>query len=421
MGEVNAEYIKPGMMLAADLKDANGRFLLGKGSVIEAKHIRIMKMWGVTSADIDGVEEDQVAHEEMNRIDPELLKKLRDYVGYYFLDPGDYSEHKVIKEMKRLCVLRLARHIEAGKLKLNQLKHPGDITGSGNTWGMPDEDFPTIDQLVEKKIQLSSLPDIYHQVVNVLNDPKSSASHLAKVIGKDPGLSSSLLKIVNSAFYSLPQKVSSITRAIALIGGKELSTIAMGISVIRFFKDIPADLVNMKKFWLHSIATGVLARYIAAQKVGLPEEEFFIAGLLHDIGRLILFREFPQTMTYAIRQSRTQHSQLLHVEHQIFRFDHSLVADRAMEKWNFPKLLRQTIRYHHIPLSSPIPIEASILYTANTLASAIQYGFSGEELIPPFPARVWDNLELSTSVLAPAVRQADRQVHEILHAFSLDQ
>ncbi|MCP5107839.1 MAG: HDOD domain-containing protein, partial [bacterium] len=257
MGEVNVDHLKSGMVLAGDLIDSLGRFLLGKGSKIEDKHIRIMKMWGITSADIEGEDQEQAAQEEMRQIDPQLLAKAETYINSYFCDSGVYNSHEALKEIKRLCVLRTAQRIETGAMGLADLE-----TGQKEEKILPPPGRETIipaHDLVEKNVQLSSFPDIYHQIVKVLNDTKSSATHLAQVVSSDPGLSATLLKLVNSAFYGLPSRVSSITRAIALVGGKELSTLAMAISVIRYFKDIPPEVMDMKKFWIHSVAAGVLA------------------------------------------------------------------------------------------------------------------------------------------------------------------
>lgn len=406
------------MILAADLQDTLGRLLFKAGSVVEEKHIRIMKMWGVNGADIVGVEQSQLAKEELSHINSTLLDTLRHHIDNLFLEPGGDVEHPVMVELRQICMVRLAQGVSSGTLDIAKLEksdyfpEPGDLGSC--------EPLPTLPQLVEKRLQLASLPDIYYRVMEIVNDSKSSASHLARVVGQDPGLSASLLKIVNSAFYGLPVKVSSITRAIALIGGRELSTIAMGISVIRFFRDIPPHVVDMKRFWLHSIAVGSLARFFASQKAGLQDEDFFIAGLLHDIGRLIMYREFPTVMTEAIRRARSRRIPLIQVEQEFFKYDHTQVADAIMEKWGFPKILRQCIRHHHSPQRSPVVMEASVVYLANLLSDAIEYGYSGNDYIPHLVPGVWETLEFSTSLLATAIKHADRQVREVLHAFSLD-
>ncbi len=417
MGEVSVEYLKPGMKLAGDLKNAMGRMLLKQGTIIEPKHIRIMNMWGITAADVEGVDQENITREEMKQFDPELLKQLHPHVETVFRPIGDSEEHESMRELKRLWVFKKAQKITRGD---SDLPEPGEETEAEKDDGLQPETVIPAAELVDGSIKLASLPDIYHRIMEVLNDTRSSATHLAQVVSNDPALSATLLKVVNSAFYSLPSKVSSITRAIALIGGKELSTIAMGISVIRHFKDVPPDVIDMKKFWMHSIAVGVLARLLANYKIGFPEEEFFITGLLHDIGRLVLLKECPQITRIAIRDSRRRHVPLFQVENEMLGYNHSTLAGLLMAKWNFPQGMRKIVKFHHTPLGSPKIVETAIIYMANIMATAFNFGSSGESCVPYFPAKIWDSLELSVSVLKPILNQAERQIHEILDAFSLD-
>ncbi len=419
MGEINVDFLKSGMVLAGDLKDAMGRFLLGKGSVIEEKHIRIMKMWGITAAEIEGEDQEHAAREELRQIDPDLLKKINHYVSASFCDPEGPGEHEALKEIRRLCILRTAKRVARGAMSESELEETGEETRFSVSSSPPKEKIRSAHELVEHSAQLASFPDIYYQIVKVLNDTKSSASHLAQVVGNDPGLSATLLKMVNSAFYGLPSKVSSITRAIALIGGNELSTLAMGISVIRYFKDIPPEMFDMKQFWMHSVATGVLSRVLAHRKVSLSEEELFIGGLLHDIGRLIIFKAYPLTAAFAIQQARERRVSLFRVERELFKYDHAAVAGLLLEKWNFPKPLTLMIKHHHAPTGSPRALEASIINVSTTFATALRFGYCGETLVPTFSGKAWDNIDLSPSVLSSSINQADRQVGEILQAFGL--
>jgi HD-like signal output (HDOD) protein len=423
VGEVNVDYLKNGMVLASDLKDSLGRFLLGRGTVIEEKHIRVMKIWGITSADIEGTDQEHAAQEEMRQIDPQQLPKIQKYINSFFCDSAPAVEHEALKEIKRLCVLRVAQRIDAGFITISELEEKLQKDADARLskpLKPPQEKIIPAPDLVNRSIQLSSFPDIYYQIIKVMNDTKSSASHLAEVVGNDPGLSAILLKMINSAFYGLPAKVSSIVRAIALIGGNELSTLAMGISVIRYFKDIPPEMVDMKKFWMHSVAVGVFARLLVHHKVGLSEEELFIGGLLHDIGRLVIFRAYPHSAAYAMQLAEKRRIPLFEAERKVLGYDHAAVAGLLLEKWNFPKTLQQMIKYHHLPLVSQRPLEAAIVSLSNILATAMRFGYSGNRFIPSFDEKIWAAIDLSTSVLMPSVKQADRQVNEVLRIFNLD-
>lgn len=422
MGEVNIGDIRPGMVLASDLKDARGRFLLGCGTAVEEKHLRVMKIWGITAADVEGANPEEVARKAMEQIPPQILEKVTPYIEK--LLSNSKTDHAALRELKRLCTIRTAEKLSKG-MTVPGLEEATAFTlpkkflveGGGTSCC---QDKLSAEDLVEKKVKLSSFPDIYYQIMEVLNDSRSSASRLADVVSKDPGLSATLLKLVNSAFYGLPNRVDSIPRAIALIGGREVSTLAMGISVIRHFKDIPPHLVDMKGFWLHSIACGVFARLIANRKVGMPEEVLFISGLLHDIGRLIMFIGMPKSCAHCIQTAHRENIPLYRVEQQVLGYHHGKVAGLLLKTWNFPHNLSLVIQAHHQPRGARHSVESAIVLVADIIAGALGYGSSGNPVIPAFEPAVWEIIDLSPSIIGPSITQANRQVNEIINAFHLE-
>jgi len=407
LGVVNVDDLKEGMVLSRDLIDARGRFLLGKGTVLEDKHLRIMKIWGITAANIDGISQEEIALKSLRQYDPAILNEAQSYVDSLFCTSEE--SHNAMDELKRLCLLRIAGKIKSG-IPLPRYRGNENIK-------QPDESIVSIQHMVDKNVQLSSFPDIYQHIVQVINNPRSSASRVAEVVSKDTSLTATLLKLVNSAFYGLPTKVDSITRAIALIGGKELSTLALGISVIRYFKDIPPRLINMKHFWMHSIACGIFARILANRKMELSEEQFFLGGLLHDIGSLVMLKEYPLTMAYIIDLSHQRKHAIYQVEQEVLGYDQAEVAGMLLEKWNFPPQLIQMIRHQNSPKKARSPLEPAIILIASIMATVFWYGDSGSRYAPPVTKDTWDSLGLPPSVFESAIKQADRQVNEILNAF----
>jgi HD-like signal output (HDOD) protein len=376
-----------------------------------------MKIWGVTSADVEGVSREDVAREALEQIDPKVLATIRRRIDEIF----SYStaDHVALGELKRLCILWAAQKSGTGEEAVEEEESKAADKPAGRL-KRPQEQVTGLHDLIDKNVQLSSFPDIYYQIMNVLNDTHSSASHLANVVSKDPSLSASILKLVNSAFFGLPSNVDSITRAVALIGGRELSALAMGISVIRVFKDIPPEMVDMKNFWLHSVACGIFARILASRKMELTDELFFIGGLLHDIGRLVMFTEYPKTAAYIIELSRKDRVPMVEKEKEILGYDHSQVSGLLLEKWQFPVQLRHMIRYHHNPLAAKSPLEPSIILVSDIMAKALEFGYSGNLFLPAFEKKVWDTIGLSPSVFDLSMKQADRQIKETLQAFHLE-
>ena len=147
--------------------------------------------------------------------------------------------------------------------------------------------------LVDGTVGLVSLPEISMKINEMVDDPKCSAAHIGKVIGKDAALTARLLKIVNSAFYRFPSRVETVSRAITIIGYRELRDLVFAATVSGIFERISNDLVNLDSFWRHGIYSGILSRIIANNCQVLHSERLFVAGLMHDIGQLIMSYKLP--------------------------------------------------------------------------------------------------------------------------------
>ncbi|HYA13471.1 MAG TPA: HDOD domain-containing protein [Syntrophales bacterium] len=414
MGKVNVDDLRTGMVLASDLMDSMGKFLLGQGTVIHKKHIEILKSWGITEADIEGLDQQKVAEETTAQIDRAVLKKCEDYVSLLF----QYSncDHEAIKELKRLKILHLTQKLSSGG-NLPEIATL-EVDAANISREKEKERLVSAEELI-RNVQFISFPDIYYRISKVLNDPSSSVSHLAEVISKDMSLSTKLLRLANSAFYGLPSKVDSVTRAITLIGMDEISTLALGVIAVRFFEGIPQKLIDMKNFWLHSIACGTIASILARNKakLGSAEERFFVAGLLHDMGKLVVSKAMPQSTKQAIIESRNRLTPLYRMEKEVFGFDHTTVASSLLRKWNFPVVLENMVGFHHEPSGSPSLLGASIIHFANVMSIAFQFGHSGEIFVPPLVDLAWDTIAISPSVLAPTLSQTEVMINEIVKHF----
>jgi putative nucleotidyltransferase with HDIG domain len=274
-----------------------------------------------------------------------------------------------------------------------------------------------LEALVDEEPCLASLPTIFMEISEAIGDPRSSFVHIANVISKDTSLSAKLLKIVNSAFYNFPYKIDTISRAVTIIGSRQLSSLALGASVLRSFQGIPEDLVDMESFWKHSITCGISARMIASFKNIPNTERLFIAGLLHDIGRIILYQRVPDLMSSILLQAKETHRFLRSMEAEALGVDHAHVGGMLLKKWKFPLAMEQAVAYHHDPLKSPHFLEASILYLSDILANALEMGTSGDCLVSPLIPEVWDSLGLEKEAFTQIVQLIERQVEEIIHHF----
>ena len=155
-------------------------------------------------------------------------------------------------------------------------------------------------QLIDETLELASLPAVVMRAMELLNNPHTSASDIGAVVSQDPALSARLLKIVNSSFYGFPSRIDTISRAITIVGTLELTDLILGSSAISVFDRLPNELINMQKFWEHSLYAGVVARILARQLRAPNTERCFVMGLLHDIGSLVLYHQQPDKSRQAL-------------------------------------------------------------------------------------------------------------------------
>jgi len=272
--------------------------------------------------------------------------------------------------------------------------------------------------LVEGIVKLVSLPEVYIRLDGMIKDPCSNLSDIATLISDDPGLSTRLLRIANSAMFNFPSKIDSIQRAITVIGTKQLRDLVLATSVIQVFKGIPQEQVDMESFWKHSIATGIAARAMATARRESNVEHYYVAGLLHDIGRLIMYMEVPHKSHKALLVSEETSEQLHIVENDLFGFDHADVGGELMDSWDLPDALCEATRYHHSPASARhYPHDAAIVHVADIIGNTMGYGSSGELLVPELDNKAWQKLEIEAGKLPDILEQVEHQYHDIVDFF----
>ncbi|MDH5518378.1 MAG: HDOD domain-containing protein [Gammaproteobacteria bacterium] len=272
--------------------------------------------------------------------------------------------------------------------------------------------------LVKDTESVASLPNIFLRLDKLINDASCDLSDIAEVISEDTGLSARLLKIANSAMFNFPAEIDSITRAVAMVGTRQLRDLVLATQIIAMFDQIDDSVVNMRSFWKHSIATGILARLLASYRREQNIEYFYLLGLLHDIGRLVMFIEQPEMALKAIAYRIEHNVSLNEAELCVFGFDHSAVGAELMCQWGLPRPMYDAVCYHHKPsLSLNNSVDAAVIHVADIMVNALNIGCSGESDIPPMDESAWDRLELSPYVLADAVGYLDQQFNEVVNLF----
>ncbi|HWA55799.1 MAG TPA: HDOD domain-containing protein [Gemmatimonadales bacterium] len=275
--------------------------------------------------------------------------------------------------------------------------------------------------LLKGLVNVASLPGVYLKLTEVVSDPRSSAADVGRVIAEDPGLTARLLKLVNSAMYNFPSRIETVSHAISIVGTAQLQDLALATSVIRLFANMPQGLVTMESFWRHSVACGVAARAIAARRRETNVERFFVAGLLHDIGRPVMYMQAPEQSRTAVSRSREERVPLVALEHQLFGFDHTHVGHALLDQWKLPPALREAVAQHHHPeRAQRFPTEAAVVHVADILANALGLGSSGEAGIPPFVPEAWQTIGLPPTVLGDLMDESERHYEAAVQVIAVD-
>lgn len=226
----------------------------------------------------------------------------------------------------------------------------------------------SLQDLLEGDLKLATPPEIYARLRRMLAEPDVSMVNIAEVIEADPALSIRVLKLANSAFFSLPGQVASILEAIRYVGIQHVQDIVLATEVMQRFDAIPTELVDIYSFWRDSIRCAVLSRQLAGSISGTPmHEQMFLAGLLHRIGHLVMYQRIPELARKALLEHRCRQLPIYEVERDLMGFDHAQLGAALAQQWQLPKLLCSVIAHQHSPQSDQDYPDASAM-----LALAIQ-------------------------------------------------
>jgi putative nucleotidyltransferase with HDIG domain len=276
-----------------------------------------------------------------------------------------------------------------------------------------------ISELIQADDQLATLPDIFYKLNAAIEDPDCTFDDIGEIISIDPGLTARLLRIVNSAFYGFSTQVETVTHALTIIGTDQLAQLVLATSVMGQFKGISSALIDMDSFWRHSIASGLAARSIAALSGEYNVERFFVSGLLHDIGRLILCIKVPEETGKTMKQAEASGKLLCVEEQKVFGFDHAELGGELLKAWNLPDRLVESVCFHHSPAKSKNhPQETAVINLADAIVYSMKLGSSGEVVFPALEPKSWEIVGLPESLYLPMVKEkVELQFEDVASVF----
>jgi HD-like signal output (HDOD) protein len=263
--------------------------------------------------------------------------------------------------------------------------------------------------------RLVTLPEVSIKINHMISQGDYNSSSLAEVISHDADIAARLLRLVNSSFYGMPSKIDTIQRAVTVAGANEVRNLVMASTAIRAFTGIPSELVDMAQFWRHAVTTGVLAQSISAHCDTLHTERLFVAGMLHDLGRLVLYLTLPDQCRDVLYVTGGDEWILAETENELIGFNHTDVGAELFKSWKLPEGLQTVAAFHHHPGKAPDhEHDVAIVHIALAIARGHLTGFDLHEMLWAIDRAAWTSTGLNpddlTSLLPEMLQKADDAV-----------
>jgi putative nucleotidyltransferase with HDIG domain len=263
----------------------------------------------------------------------------------------------------------------------------------------------TAEELQKKVTGLSNLPTlpgVAKHISRMVEDKNSNASDIGDVISKDQVLSARILRLVNSPVYGFPGRISSITHALVLLGFNVVKGLVLGTSVFESFAKQAQGL------WQHSLGCAIVSRRLS-RELGIPDvEEIMIAGLLHDLGKAVLWHVAEAEFSEAISIAKDRHCHIALAEREVFGVDHARVASWIADEWHLPPGLSDALTYHHRPdLAKHTKTGAAVVHLADILARGMGYGWPGDDSMPALDHEAFQSLNLSYEQMDRVLQQSE--------------
>lgn len=269
-----------------------------------------------------------------------------------------------------------------------------------------------IDDVVRNLLDLPSLPAVVMELLSSIDAQDVDISVLAKKVSHDQALMAKTLRLANSPVYGLQVKVTTLNQAITFLGFQATRNLIIAAAVTGCFAEGKCAGFDYKAFWRHSIATAACAR-VLARRMKFNQDYAFTAGLLHDIGRLVLVTSFPEHYAEVLAVRKESDIELLEAERQVLGVDHVAAGIALAGHWNFSDTMQLAIAHHHDPEAPGAGFLATIVHVANAIVHALDIARDEDDLVPAVSSVAWTALGLNEESYLHAFRETELQFEEI--------
>ena len=279
-----------------------------------------------------------------------------------------------------------------------------------------------LNNIINNVRELPTLPTIYWELNEILENPNSTAADAGNVISKDQSTVSKILKVANSAVYGIRGKIDTVSQAIFHIGFEEVRNLVMAMSVIDVFKNNKVlEVINPVDLWKHSIAVGVVSRLLA-REMGIGKlENYFIGGILHDIGKIFFLRYFSIDFAQAVSIAQERKISMKEAEREIFGISHTAVGELIVDQWRLPTCFKNVIANHESGIvRDGFDSLTAVVHISNITAKLFELGWSGDNIINEPSHGIIEKLNLPNNTFTSLQKQILIGYQEAVSIFMLN-
>ena len=266
-----------------------------------------------------------------------------------------------------------------------------------------------VHEIISMVDEFPTLPTIYNTLMDLMSNPRSTAKDLSDLISQDQAAASKVLKAANSPIYGFYGRISTITQAIVFLGFDEIKNLITALTIIDLFdKSISTNRFNPVDFWKHSISVGIISRLIGKTIKVKDIENYFLGGILHDLGKLLFLKIIPDEYSKVTEYSIENKIQIREAELKLLGVTHTVVGEILAERWRLPKNIRECIRYHTSGfVNESFNNLVGSVHIGNIVSSALGLGYGWEHIVPKPNIEVWKNLNLPDNFFASNIQNIE--------------
>jgi putative nucleotidyltransferase with HDIG domain len=270
---------------------------------------------------------------------------------------------------------------------------------------LPSVNPRTLRYQIETVGELPTLPEVVQKIVSMGTRPDTSAEDLGHLIERDQVLAAKVLRLANSPFYGFPSRIASVSHAVAVLGLNAVKGLTLCTTAFDMM-----EAAGMLPLWRHSLGVAIMAQRLASRISVKHTDEVFVAGLLHDIGKVVLHMKVPELVAQVEHRARERDQAIRDTEQEVLGVTHAEVSGWLASAWRLPNSLKEALSFHHQPTLAPkAKLETAIVHVANILVTALGVSGSTDDLVPPLSPPAWELVGLDEESLATCLAEAEEE------------